>query len=129
MSMRRLLLLGVAVLLAVNVALALVQPGLALPNSLGAHFFGPKLVRAEVILRDGNTIRDYRIDRGRVRAVTRDSITLLERDGTLVTIPVAPHADVQVGSRKAGLSGVKKGMTVTTIREGGGPATTIRLAR
>ena len=61
----------VAALLVVNAVLLAAQPGLALPRSLGNYFFGPKLVRAEVVLREGNTIHDYRIDRGVIRAKTR----------------------------------------------------------
>src|SRR5580765_8240396 len=77
-------------------ALALVQGGAAGLNSLGSFFFGPKLVRAEVITNEGGVIHDYRVDRGRIRVVTPSSLTLLERDGTLVTVPVASTADVRL---------------------------------
>ena len=49
-------------------AFALVQAGAAGIGSLGNFFFGPKLVRAEVMTNEGGTIHDYRVDRGRIRA-------------------------------------------------------------
>ena len=79
----------VAALLAVNATLLVAQPGLALPGSLGNYFFGPKLVRAEVLVKDGGVLHDYRVDRGTIRNKAGGTLTLLERDGTLVPIPVA----------------------------------------
>ena len=71
-------------------SLALVQRGAAGPGSLGALFFGPKLVRAEVVLAEGGTLHDYRIDRGRIRSAGAGRVSLLERDGTTVDVPLAP---------------------------------------
>ena len=71
----------VAALLAVNAALLVAQPGLALPGSLGNYFFGPKLVRAEVLVKDGGALHDYRVDRGTIRNKAGGTLTLLERDG------------------------------------------------
>ena len=48
----------IAALLAVNATLLVAQPGLALPGSLGNYFFGPKLVRAEVLVKDGGVLHD-----------------------------------------------------------------------
>ena len=60
---RRIVILGLAGLLAVNALLLIVEPGVALPRSLGSYFFGPRLVRADVVIRDGG-IREFRLDRG-----------------------------------------------------------------
>ena len=88
MTRRTFALLAVAALLAVNATLLLVQPGLALPGSLAAYLLGPKMVKAEVVLKEGKTTYDYRIDQGKIRAVSSTSVTLWERTGEVVTIPV-----------------------------------------
>jgi hypothetical protein len=116
-------------------ALALVQGGAAGPGSLGAFFFGPKLVRAEVIMQDGGMTHDYRVDRGKVRAVAPGSITLLERDGTTVTVPVQAGADIRLGGRSVGLRRLRLltargvALVATTIRDGDRPAQTIQVER
>ena len=73
----------VAALLAVNAVLLVASPGLALPGCLGDYFFGPRLVRAEVLVNDNGVLHDYRIDRGTIRAKAPGSLTLRERDGSL----------------------------------------------
>lgn len=126
MKHRRWILGGFAVLVAVNAALWLAAFSFALPRSLGAYFFGPGFVRAEVVMRiKGETI-DYLIDRGRVRAKTRTSLTLRERDATVVTIEVAPDATILVNGRVASLTQVRVGMTATMIRENSDAATEVR---
>ena len=94
---------AVAALLVVNAVLLAAQPGLALPRSLGDYFFGPKLVRAEVVVRDAGEVRLYRVDRGRIRTIrpALGTITVLERDGTLATVPIAPDFTMRAASLKA----------------------------
>ena len=116
----------VAGLLALNAVLFAAQPGLALPNGLAGYFFGPKMIRAEVVLKDAGVLHDYRLDRGRVRAVSAGSLTLLERDGTLVVVPVATDADVRLNGRSVQLTALRRGMTAMTVRDGGQPAATVR---
>ena len=124
--MRRLL--GIAAAATAITAFALVQSGAAGPNSLGSFFFGPKLVRAEVITNEGGTIHDYRVDRGKIRANTQGNLTLLERDGTLVTVPVSPTADIRLGSVTVPLSRLRRGFTATTVRDGSTAAASTVLA-
>jgi len=112
----------VAILLALNAVLLLAAPASALTRGLEDLFFGPKLVRAEVILQDAGGLHDYRIDRGRIRNVTDNSLTLLERDGTLVTIAVSPTAEVLFRGRRVTLTVLRRGMTATAVRESDGPA-------
>ncbi|MEO5574745.1 MAG: hypothetical protein ABIR67_14135 [Gaiellaceae bacterium] len=119
----------VAALLAVNATLLLAQPGLALPGSLGSYFFGPKLVRAEVLVKDGGVLHDYRIDRGAIRSKAGGTLTLLERDGTLVAIPVAPTASIAVGGSPASYAALRRGMVATVIRDGDAPANEVRANR
>ena len=119
----------VAALLAVNATLLVAQPGLALPGSLGNYFFGPKLVRAEVVVKDGGVLHDYRIDRGVIRNKADGTLTLLERDGTVVAIPVAPTAAITLNGRPIGYAALRRGMVATVIRDGDAPASEVRAAR
>ena len=126
MKQRRWILGGFAALLAMNAALWLAAFGFALPRSLGAYFFGPGLVRAEIVMQVRGETVDYLVDRGRVRAKTRTSLTLRERDATIVTIDVAPDATITVNGRVASLAQVRRGMIATMIRENGDAATEVR---
>jgi hypothetical protein len=119
----------IAALLAVNATLLVAQPGLALPGSLGNYFFGPKLVRAEVLVKDGGALHDYRIDRGTIRNKAGGTLTLLERDGSLVPIAVAPGASITLGGRPIAYSDLRRGMVATVIRDGDAPANEVRANR
>ena len=121
--------LAIAAEAAAVTAFALVQSGAAGPNSLGSFFFGPKLVRAEVITNEGGTIHDYRVDRGRIRAVTQTSLTLAERDGTLVTVPVSSTADVRLGGISVPLTRLRRGFTAVTVRDGSAAASIVQATR
>jgi hypothetical protein len=116
-------------MLAVNAVLLVAQPGFAAPWSLADFFYGSRMVRAEVIVMDGTGVRDYRLDRGKVRAVSGGSLTLLERDGTAIVVPVAGGADIQLGGRSVPLAQIRRGMSVLAVREGDGPASIIRATR
>jgi hypothetical protein len=129
MTRRTLALLAVATLLALNATLLLVQPGLALPGSLAAWLLGPKMVKAEIVVKDGGTTYDYRIDQGKIRAVTSTSLTLYERTGDVVTIPVSPGARVTLGGKAVLLTALKKGMRAQTVRNGSAPADTVQAFR
>lgn len=120
-----------AALLAVNAVLLGAQFAGAVPRGLGQYFFGPKLVRMEVVVKDGGAVRVYRVDRGRVKGIrpALSGITLLERDGTVAVVPVAPDADVTLGGRTVTLASLRRGMTVTTVREGDAPAELVQAAR
>ncbi len=119
-----------AALLAVNAVLLAAQPGLALsralPNGLASYLFGPNLVRAEVLVKDDGALRDYRIDRGVIRDKGAGSLTLRERDASIVTIAVAPGARISLRGRPASFSALRRGMVVTVIRDGDGPAGEVR---
>ena len=129
MTRRTLALFVVAGLLTVNATLLLVQPGLALPGSLAAWLLGPKMVKAEIVVKDGKTTYDYRIDQGKLRAVSTTSVTLYERTGDVVTIPVSPGARVTLGGKTVLLTALKKGMRVQTVRNGSAPADTVQAFR
>ena len=117
---------AVAALLLVNAVLLVAQPVLALPGSLGAYFFGPKLVRAEVLVKDAGLLHVYRVDRGVIRSKAPGNLALRERDGTLVTIAIAPTAAIMLNGRPATFAQLRRGMVATVIREGDAPATEVR---
>ena len=110
-------------------ALALAQGGAASLSSLGNFFFGPKLVRAEVVTSEGGVIHDYRVDRGRVRALTPSTLTLLEKDGTTVTVAVASTATVTLGGRTVPLTRRRRGFVATTVRDGAASASIVVATR
>ncbi len=125
---------AVAVLLAVNAVLLAAQPGFALsgslagslPGSLGSYLFGPKLVRAEVLVKDDGVLHDYRIDRGVIRDKAPGSLTLRERDASIVTIAIAPTASISIRGRAASFSALRRGMVATVVRDGDAPAGEVR---
>src|SRR5256885_805210 len=129
MTRRTFALLAVAALLAVNATLLLVQPGLALPGSLAAYLLGPKMVKAEVVIKDGKTTYDYRIDQGKLRAVSSTSVTLYERTCELVVVPVSPGARVTRGGRAVLLGARGKGRRARPVRTGSPPADTVQAFR
>ena len=116
---------------AMNAALWLATAGLAHPRTFLEQFFGPRMVRAEVVVMERGTPRDYKLDRGRVRAVRAAAgvITLAERDGTVVDIQIAPGARIQVNGSPATLSAIRRGMTAETVRAGDSPAHIVRAGR
>ena len=118
----------VAALLALNAILFVTQPGLALPRPLLSRYFGPKMVRAEVVLKEQGVVRLDRIDRGQIRTMTGESLTLRERDGRTVTIEIAPNARVSVNGRLAGVAALRRGMQATVISEGDDSADVIQAA-
>ena len=129
MKRRTVAVLAVSTLLALNAVLFLVQPGLALPGSLAGYLLGPKMVKAEIVVKEGGTTYDYRIDQGKIRAVAPTSLTLLERTGDVVTIPVSPGARVTLGGKTVLLTALKKGMRAQTVRNGSAPADTVQAFR
>jgi hypothetical protein len=122
---RRWLLLAVSVLV-LNASLWLASGIAAGPLAgIGDYFFGPKLVRAEVVMFDGS-LQDWRIDRGRIRSTAGRALMLKERDGTVVTIPVAPDARIDLNGRPIVFERLRNGMQATTIRLGDEPASTVK---
>ena len=116
----------VAALLALNAVLLAEAAGMALPGPLGNYLLGPKLVRAEVLVKDGGVLHDYRVDRGVIRAKANGTLTLLERDGSLVPLAVAPAAAITIDGRPASFAALRRGMVATVIRDGDAPATEVR---
>jgi hypothetical protein len=115
-------------LVALNSFFWLVQGGFALPRAVIADLFGPRLIRAEVLVQTptGGTA-DYRIDRGVIMTTALGTITLRELNGELVTLNVASDARVQIGSRYDVLASLRKRMRVTVLRDANGPVSLIQV--
>ena len=117
----------VAALLAVGVAAALAAssapPG---PNLDLGTLVGPRMARAEVIVVLGGAVHDIRVDQGRLRGPAATSLNLLERDGTLQTVPVAANARVTLNGAPSSLAALRRGMNVIAIRDGDAPASIVR---
>jgi hypothetical protein len=126
-SRRRFTLLAVVVV-ALNGFFWVAQGGFALPQALIDRFFGPRMVRAEVIVQSaGGIVRDYRIDRGQIAAAASGSITLRERDGTLVTIQVAANVRIVGLGRPADASQLRPNLRVLVFRQANMPANLIQV--
>jgi hypothetical protein len=126
MTRRRFLLLA-ATLVALNTFFWLAQSGFALPGALIDRFFGPRLIRAEVIVGGPNMVNDFRIDRGVIVGTKAGSITLRERDGTVVTIPVSATTRVLGRPRITDVSQLRPPMRVLVVRKANAPATQIQI--
>ncbi len=117
---RRFLFLA-AILVALNTSFWLAGGGLALPKSIVNQFFGSRMVRAEVILQAPGGTQDWRIDRGVVSTVSGANVTLMEADGTSVTVAIDPAARIQ-GARK-----VKAHMRVVLYHLASQPAQVVQV--
>ena len=122
---------AVAALLALNAVLLAVQPGLALPRSLANYFYGPGLIRAEVVVRDAEGTHDWRLDQGRILRVApaRTMLRIVEHDGRVVEFQVAPDARLELHGRPVLLGALRRGMRVLVVREGEGPAEVVLAGR
>ena len=130
MKRRTLLFLAAfSALLALNAILLLVQSGFAFPNALTNYLLGSKMVRAEIVVKDGSGTHDYRVDQGRIRTVGSSSLTLFERTGDLVTVPVSPTARITLGGRQVALAALRRGMRVQTLRDVSSPAEIVQASR
>src|SRR5437870_2198050 len=122
MPKRRIVMLLAGLFLALNVALALAQTGTGVPRVSVNRLLGPNLVRAEILWRSGGVQHDYLLDNGRIRSVGVGSITLVEKDGKVVTVAVAPDAEVTLRTSPVAFSALKRGMRAVTYRDGNAPA-------
>ena len=130
MPSRRFVVLA-AVLVTLNIALWLASPGLALRKAIVNEFFGPRLVRAEVIEKTavgGST--DWRIARGVVTSANASQLTLREADSKVETIPVSGSTRVIRLGRRLPLSVLAPGWRVlVTWPQPNGPAQSVDVER
>ncbi len=126
MTRRRFVLLA-TVLVALNAFFWVAQSGFALPRALIDRFFGPRLIRAEVVVGGPRAVNDFRIDRGVITSVTPGSITIRERDGTVVTVSVTQSTRVLGGARFTSVAQLRPPLRVLVIRKVNAPATQIQV--
>jgi hypothetical protein len=125
MKRKRFIVLAVA-LVALNTFFWLATSGFALPQGLVNAFFGPRMVRAEVVVQTPNgSTQDYRLDQGVITALGNGLVTLRERNGDMVPIQVDPNAEVHYGSQIWTVSQLRRRMRILVIRLANAPATTI----
>jgi hypothetical protein len=118
-----------AVLVTLNLALWLVPQGQALRGAVIAQLFGPRLIRAEVVVQGTTTgtTDDYLIDRGVIVAITPGGITLKEADGRLQPISVATGTRVTGLRRAVDVAALRTNLRVLVFRQANGPAETIQV--
>jgi hypothetical protein len=98
-------------------------PQIAQGEGINSQFFGPRMVRAEVLLLGaGGTTQDYRIDRGVVVSAASGTLTLRESNGDTVPLPVDPAAQVQGAGRRATVATLRRGWRVVVYRSANAPA-------
>jgi hypothetical protein len=125
---RRRFVVLLSVLVAVNAFFWLAQGGFALPRNLIDRFFGPNMIRAEVIVQGpAGGVNDFRLDRGVIVSVVRRQITLREQDGTVVTIAVAPRARLTGSPTVTDVSQLRPPMRVLVVRRANARANLIRV--
>jgi hypothetical protein len=119
MSRRRFALLAV-VLVVLNLVLWLAPAGMALRTTVLSALFGPRMIRAEVVVQSATGVtQDYRVDRGMITspAVSNtSSITIRELDGTTATIPIDATTRVTGPPRLIALP-LKRNLRVVVIRQ------------
>src|SRR2546423_3582048 len=122
MPKTRIVALVAGLLLALNVALALAQSSAGLPRGLTNKLLGPNMVRAEILWRSGGVQHDYLLDNGRIRNIAPGSLTIVEKDGKVVTVTVAVDAQVTFRGSPVPLTALRRGMRAITYRDGNAPA-------
>jgi hypothetical protein len=107
---------------------ALSAPALAarpLPASMSAYLLGPKLIRAEIVVK-GSPLHDYRLDRGKLLKRYRGgSLNLLERDGAKTPVKVAPGARVYLNGTLSTLRRLRAGMQIAVYHDADLPAAAV----
>jgi len=130
MTRRRFLSL-VATLVAVNSFFWLAQSGFALPGAIINQFFGGNLIRAEVLVASPTGTQDWRIDRGVITAIavtpTGTNVTLREKEGTSVTLPVDPNARVQGPARFSNVALLRRRLRIVLYHQANLPATLVQV--
>jgi hypothetical protein len=125
-SRRRFLYLATA-LVAVNCFFWLAQSGFALPKAIINQFFGSNMIRAEVLVATPTGTQDWRMDRGTITAISGTTVTLRERDGTVLTLQLDPNARVQGSARIVSVAQLKRRLHVLIYRQGDTPAQLVQV--
>jgi hypothetical protein len=111
-------------------AAAIAAPALAghpMPTSVSTSLLGPKLIRAEVVVKGSSTtLHDYRLDRGKLlKRYTAGTLNLLERDSTKTPVKVASSARVFLNGAPSTLRRLRAGMQIAVAHDRDLPAETV----
>jgi hypothetical protein len=109
-------------LVALNAFFWLAGGGMALTRAMINQFFGPRMIRAEVIVQAPGGAQDWRIDRGVITAVSGTTLTLREADGTTQSVDVDPTARVQGPPRFSSPSRLRPRLRVVLYHQANAPA-------
>jgi hypothetical protein len=112
--------LTVAAFLTLNAALWFATAAFSLPRTLMSYLLGPKMIRGEIALKDGNgVLHDYRLDAGRIKSIDRvnTTVTLKERDGQVVTVPIGTSARITINGKPVGFGALRVRMQAQTLRD------------
>jgi hypothetical protein len=127
MSRRRFSILVVA-LVALNLVLWLAPQGLALREAFVNQLFGPRMIRAEVVVRGaGGTTLDYRIDRGVITSVTPTALMLREQDGTTTSVTLVAGTQVTGRLRITSVEQLRRNLRVLVFRQANGAAELVQV--
>jgi hypothetical protein len=126
MRSRRFMILA-TVLVALNAFFWMAGGGMALSRAIVNQFFGPRMVRAEVIVQSPSGAEDWRIDRGIITAVSGGAVTIREADGTTQTVAVDPNARVQGPGRFASPSKLRPRLRVVLYHQANAPADLVQV--
>jgi hypothetical protein len=66
------------------------------------------------------------VDRGKITEITTTQLTLRERDGSTVVVPLTAQTIVTVDNARKSISNLRRRMTATTLRVDGGAAVRVR---
>jgi hypothetical protein len=111
-------------------ALALVPAAFAaggvLPRSVSSYLLGPKLIRAEIAVKGGQSVHGFWVDRGKLlKRYSAGSLKLLERNATTVTVPVSASARVTLNGRLVTVRALRAGMQIAVAHEDNVAATAV----
>jgi hypothetical protein len=121
MLSRRFVLLA-SVLVTLNVVLWLAPAGLALRKAIIAQLFGPKMVRAQVLEKNGV---EWNLDRGIITVVSPTQLTLREADGRIQPIPLSASTHVVYFGRSLPLTSLARRWRVLVTWPANGAAQSV----
>jgi hypothetical protein len=108
--------------------LAGAAPQVVQGDGVNASFFGPRMIRAEVLLLGaGATPVDFRIDRGVIVSAVSGTLTVRESNGDIVPVAVDPAAVVQGGGRRATAPTLRRGWRVVIYSQANAPAQLVQV--
>ena len=115
------------VLVALNAFFWMAGGGMALTKAIINQFFGPRMIRAEVIVQSPGGPVDWRIDRGIITAVSGTTLTVREADGTVQSVDVNPTARVQGPARFASPTKLRPRLRVVLYHQANAPADLVQV--